>query len=144
MLVQLLAGMKDDQGRVLIPHFYEGITPLGAPENKALARAPVNDDRLRQELSLGHVDGGGAHLLDLLNLPSLNINGISSGQTGAHATNVIPATATADLDLRLVVGIDWRQQQDRVIDYVRSQGYFVVERAPSREILLAASQSGTY
>ena len=136
MLAHLLAGMKDDRGRVLIPHFYDGITPLGTVEKNALARAPVNDERLRQELSLGHVDGNGAHLLDLLNLPSLNINGISSGQTGAHATNVIPATATADLDLRLVVGIDWRQQQDRVMDYVRSQGYFVVETAPSREVLM--------
>jgi acetylornithine deacetylase/succinyl-diaminopimelate desuccinylase-like protein len=136
MLAQLLAGMKDDQGRVLIPHFYDGITPLGALEKKALARAPVNDGMLRQELSLGRVDGGGAHLLDLLNLPSLNVNGMSSGQTGAHATNVIPSTATADLDLRLVVGIDWQKQQDRVVDYIRSQGYFVVETAPSREILL--------
>jgi acetylornithine deacetylase/succinyl-diaminopimelate desuccinylase-like protein len=136
LLAQLLAGMKDDQGRVLIPHFYDGITPLGPLEKKALANAPVNDDMLRQELSLGHVDGGGAHLLDLLNSPSLNINGMSSGQTGAHATNVIPSTATADLDLRLVVGIDWQKQQDRVVEYIRSQGYFVVDTPPSREILL--------
>jgi acetylornithine deacetylase/succinyl-diaminopimelate desuccinylase-like protein len=96
----------------------------------------VNDEMLRQELSLGHVDGGGAHLLDLLNSPSLNINGMASGQTGAHATNVIPSTAIADLDLRLVVGIDWQKQQDRVVDYIRSQGYFVVETPPTREILL--------
>ncbi len=135
MLVQLLAGMKDEQGHVLIPHFYDGITPLGPLEKKALARAPVNDDALRQELSLGHVDGGGAHLLDLLNLPSLNINGISSGQTGPRANNVIPSTATADLDLRLVVGIDWQLQQERVADYIRSQGYFVVDTPPTREIL---------
>jgi acetylornithine deacetylase/succinyl-diaminopimelate desuccinylase-like protein len=136
MLAQLLAGMKDEQGHVLIPHFYDGIEPLGSLEKKALALAPVNDDRLRQELSLGHVDGGGAHLLDLLNLPSLNVNGLSSGQTGPHANNVIPPTATADLDLRLVVGIDWQQQQNRVIDYIRSQGYFVVETPPSAEVLL--------
>jgi acetylornithine deacetylase/succinyl-diaminopimelate desuccinylase-like protein len=54
----------------------------------------------------------------------------------AGATNVIPPTATADLDLRLVVGIDWQQQQNRVIDYIRSQGYFVVDTAPSKEVLL--------
>ena len=137
MLVQLLAGMKDEQGHVLIPHFYDGIAPLSAAEKDALVRAPVNDDKLRQELALGHVDGGGAHLLDLLNLPSLNINGISSAQTGAHAANVIPSTATVDLDLRLVVGIDWRKQQDRVEDYVRSRGYFVIHTPPSREVLLA-------
>ena len=36
-LVQLLAGMKDADGRVLIPHFYDGVEPLGAEEKKALA-----------------------------------------------------------------------------------------------------------
>ena len=137
MLAQLLAGMKDSEGHVLIPHFYNGIQPLSKLEREALARAPDNDEQLRHELALGHVDGGGAHLLDLLNLPSLEIRGMSSAQTGAHATNVIPSTATADLDLRLVVGIDWRQQQERVIDYIRSQGYFVVDNAPDRDVLLA-------
>src|SRR5581483_814952 len=66
MLAQLLAGMKDERGHVLIPHFYDGIVPLGELEKQALGRAPVNDDNLRREFSLGHVDGGGAHLLDLL------------------------------------------------------------------------------
>jgi len=137
MLAQLLAGMKDDTGRVLIPHFYDGIEPLSPLEEQAIAKAPKNDQRLKQELWLGHVDGGGKPLLELLNYPSLNINGISSGRTGARANNVIPAMATADLDLRLVVGVDWRQQQDRVIDYVRSQGYFVAEREPDAQLLLS-------
>jgi acetylornithine deacetylase/succinyl-diaminopimelate desuccinylase-like protein len=137
MLAQLLAGMKDEDGHVLIPHFYDGIEPLSAMEKQAIAEAPVNDSMLMDAFSLGHVEGGGAHLLSLINQPSLNINGLSSGQTGAHAANVIPPTATADLDLRLVVGIDWRQQQQRVVDYVRSRGYFIVESEPTRAILLA-------
>jgi acetylornithine deacetylase/succinyl-diaminopimelate desuccinylase-like protein len=136
MLVQLLAGMKDADGHVLIPHFYEGIVPLGPVEKKALAEAPVNDDLLRNELALGHTDGAGKHLLELLNEPSLNINGISSGQTGAHSTNSIPPTATANLDLRLVVAIDPRTQQQRVIDYIRTQGYFITSAPPTREELL--------
>jgi acetylornithine deacetylase/succinyl-diaminopimelate desuccinylase-like protein len=135
MLAQLLAGMKDDEGRVLVPHFYDGIAPLSATEKEALAQAPVNDQMLMNSFWLGHTDGGGAHLLELINQPSLNINGFASGQIGAHATNVIPPTATADLDLRLVVGIDWREQQQRVIDYIRSRGYFVVDSEPTREIL---------
>ncbi|MCU1252496.1 MAG: peptidase [Edaphobacter sp.] len=137
MLVQLLAGMKDADGHVLIPHFYDGIVPLGPTEKQALATAPVNDDMLRQELALGHTDGGGKHLLELINQPSLNINGISSGQTGAHSTNSIPPTATANLDLRLVVGIDPKTQQQRVIDYIRAQGYFITTTPPTRDELLA-------
>jgi acetylornithine deacetylase/succinyl-diaminopimelate desuccinylase-like protein len=136
-LVQLLAGMKDADGHVLIPHFYDGIEPLGPVEKKALVAAPLNDDLLRKEFALGSTDGNGKHLLDLINQPSLNINGISAGQTGAHSTNSIPTTATANLDLRLVVGITWQTQQQRVIDYIRSQGYFITRTEPTHEELLA-------
>jgi acetylornithine deacetylase/succinyl-diaminopimelate desuccinylase-like protein len=137
MLAQLLAGTKDDSGRVLIPHFYDGIKPLSTLEQEAIAKAPKNDEKLKQELWLGHVDGGGKPLLEVLNYPTLNINGISSGRTGPRANNVIPATATVYLDLRLVVGIDWREQQNRVIDYIRAQGYYVSEREPDAQTLLA-------
>ncbi|MFY9746443.1 MAG: M20/M25/M40 family metallo-hydrolase [Acidobacteriaceae bacterium] len=135
MLAQLLAGMKDANGHVLIPHFYDGIAPLSPTEKAALARAPVNDPMLMHAFWLGHTENAPAHLLSLLNQPSLNINGLSSGATGAHAANVIPPTATADLDLRLVVGIDWRVQQQRVVDYVRSRGYFIVDQEPTQQIL---------
>ena len=137
MLAQLLAGMKDQDGNVLIPHFYDGITPLGTLEKQAIAEAPVNDDALRQELGLGHVDGGGKKLLELLNLPTLNINGMAAANIGPRANNVIPSRAVADLDLRLVVGEHWQEQQKRVIDYIRSQGYWVVDSEPSRDVLLA-------
>ena len=137
MLAQLLAGMKDENGRVLIPNFYDGVAPLSAIEKQALAAAPVNDRMLMDAFSLGHVDGGGAHLLDLINQPSLNINGLAAAQTGPRAANVIPTTATADIDMRLVVGNDWREQQQRVVDYIASRGYFVVDQEPTREILLA-------
>ena len=136
MLAQLLAGMKDQEGNVLIPHFYDGISPLGVLEKQAIADAPVNDGALRQELGLGHVDGGGRKLLELLNLPSLNVNGLAAANVGTRANNVIPSRAVAALDLRLVVGEHWREQQQHVIDYIRSQGYFVVDSEPPRDILL--------
>jgi acetylornithine deacetylase/succinyl-diaminopimelate desuccinylase-like protein len=137
MLAQLLAGMKDENGRVLIPHFYDGIAPLSETEKQALARAPLNDKMLMDAFWLGHTEGAGAHLLELINQPSLNVNGLSSAQTGPHAANVIPPTAVADLDLRLVVGNDWKVQQQRVIDYVRAHGYFVVDHDPSKRELTA-------
>lgn len=135
MLAHLLAAMKNDDGHVLIPHFYDGIAPLSATEKAALAHAPVNDAMLKDAFWLGRTEGAGAHLLELINQPSLNINGLSSAQTGAHAANVIPPTAMADLDLRLVVGIDWRTQQQRVRDFVGSRGYFVVDHEPTKEEL---------
>jgi acetylornithine deacetylase/succinyl-diaminopimelate desuccinylase-like protein len=131
MLAQLLAGMKDDSGRVLIPHFYDGITPLGPAEKAALAAAPANDALLRKELSLGRSMGNGEHLLSLLNQPSLEVTGFNSGQTGSHSTNTIQSTAAATIDLRLVVGEHSRTQQERVVDYIRAQGYYVTTADPT-------------
>ncbi|WP_255462346.1 M20/M25/M40 family metallo-hydrolase [Granulicella sp. WH15] len=136
-LVQLLAGMKDGNGKVLIPHFYDGMVPMGPLDLKAMAEAPVNDNALRKELWLGRTDGGGKHLIEMITYPSLNINGISSGQTGPAAANVIPISATANLDMRLPLGIDWKVEQDRVIDYVKSQGYYVTATKPTQDELLS-------
>jgi len=133
MLAQLLGGMKDADGHVLIPHFYEGIAPLGTLEQKALAEAPVNDEMLRKEFALGRSMGGGEHLLALLNQPSLEVTGITAGKTGLQATNSIGSTATASIDLRLVVGEQARTQQQRVVDFVQSQGYFVTTAEPTVE-----------
>ena len=91
MLARLLASMKDDDGRVTIDHFYDGIEPLSEIERRAVAEAPDVDRDLMRELWLGHTEGGGKKLVELLNLPSLNIRGMSAARTGAQASNVIPA-----------------------------------------------------
>ena len=105
MLARLLASMKDDDGRVTIERFYDGIEPLTATERQAIAEAPDVDAGLMRELWLGRTEGGGKKLVELLNYPSLNVRGMSSARTGAGASNVIPATATATIDIRLVKGI---------------------------------------
>jgi acetylornithine deacetylase/succinyl-diaminopimelate desuccinylase-like protein len=130
MLARLLASMKDDDGRVLIDHFYDGIEPLSETEKRALAEAPNADADLKREFALGRTDGGGKTLLELLNQPSLNIRGMSSARSGAQASNVIPSTATASIDIRLVKGIDHREAVRRVIEHIRKQGYFVVDHDP--------------
>ena len=43
MLAQLLASMKDARGRVMVDHFYDGMTPLTALEKRAMAEAPAID-----------------------------------------------------------------------------------------------------
>ena len=72
-------------------------------------------------------------LSDAINLPSLNINGIQSGNVGKMAINQIPTYATAVLDLRLVLGNDWKRQQQKVIDHIKAQGYYVTDHEPTDE-----------
>jgi len=88
---------------------------------------------MKKELGLASVETPGLTLAEAINLPSLNINGIQSGNVGKQASNVIPTTATAVLDLRLVLGNDWQKQQQKVIDHIRSQGYHVIDHEPTDE-----------
>jgi acetylornithine deacetylase/succinyl-diaminopimelate desuccinylase-like protein len=131
VLARLLASMKDDAGRVTIAGWYDGVEPLGDAERRAIAEAPAYDDELRSQLGLARTEGGGKSLLELINQPSLNINGISSGDVGVLARNVIPTTATAVLDLRLVKGNDHRQQVQRLIGHIRKQGFYVIDHDPT-------------
>jgi acetylornithine deacetylase/succinyl-diaminopimelate desuccinylase-like protein len=133
MLARLLASMKDDDGRVTIEHFYDGIEPLSETERRAVAEAPDVDRDLMRELWLGRTEGGGKKLVDLLNVPSLNVRSMSAARVGAQASNVIPASATASIDMRLVKGIDPQTAARRVIEHIRTQGYFVVDRDPETD-----------
>jgi acetylornithine deacetylase/succinyl-diaminopimelate desuccinylase-like protein len=72
-------------------------------------------------------------LNESLNLPSLNINGIQSASVGSQSANVIPTKAIASIDLRLVVGNDWKRQQQKVIAHIESKGYHVIFKDPTDE-----------
>lgn len=132
-LAKLLATMKENSGRVTIAGWYDNIEPLGEAERRAIADAPQYDDTLRSQLGLARAEGSGKSLLELINEPSLNVNGISSGDVGALARNVIPTSATAVLDLRLVKSIDHRRQVQRLIDHIQKQGFYVIDRDPTDE-----------
>jgi acetylornithine deacetylase/succinyl-diaminopimelate desuccinylase-like protein len=131
MLARLLATMKNDEGRVTIDGWYSDVEPLGDAERKAISEAPQYDDELKRQLGLRRTEGSEKSLMELINIPSLNINGFSSGDVGALARNVIPTTASAVLDLRLVKGNDHDRQSQRLIDHIRKQGYFVIDHDPT-------------
>jgi acetylornithine deacetylase/succinyl-diaminopimelate desuccinylase-like protein len=137
MLARLLASMKDDDGRVTVAGFYDGISPLSEIEKRAVASAPDVDGDLMRELALGRTEGTGKKLVELINLPSLNVRGMSSSRTGAGASNVIPSTATATIDMRLVKGITPEMAADRLLAHIRGQGYHVVSNEPDAATRMA-------
>lgn len=132
-LVELLASMKDDKGNVTVRGWADDVVPLGPIEKKAIEEAPKYDDEIKRQLGISYTEGGGKSLLELINQPSLNINGIKSGDVGDLARNVIPATASAVLDLRLVKGNDVVRQVDKLRQHIRSQGFYVIDRDPTAD-----------
>jgi acetylornithine deacetylase/succinyl-diaminopimelate desuccinylase-like protein len=137
MLINVLNSLKNSSDRVLIDHFYDNIEPLSNTEKRAIAEAPDFDEELKKELWLGSTDGAPKKLIELLQQPSLNIRGMASARVGAQASNVIPSTATASIDMRLVKGMDHKQTIARFIEHVRKQGYFIVDTEPSADVRMS-------
>ena len=133
VLTRLLASMKDESGRVLIRGWYDDVIPLSALEKKAIKDLPFFDDSLRTQLGFAKPEGNGMSLAELINQPSLNINGIVSAEAGPAARNIIPTTASATLDLRLVKSVDYRRQMQRLVDHIKNQGFTVLDHVPTAE-----------
>ncbi|MBV9987607.1 MAG: M20/M25/M40 family metallo-hydrolase [Chitinophagaceae bacterium] len=131
MLAKLLSSMKDEKGRVTVKRFYDDVVPLTREENAALAAIPPVGDQMKKELKFVTEEMPGVTLNEAIMMPSLNINGMQSGNIGAKAANVIPVTASAVLDLRLVPGNDYQKQQQRVLDHIKEQGYYVIDHEPT-------------
>ena len=130
-LARLLASMKDADGNVTIKGWNDDVEPLGPVEIAAIREAPRYDEEIKKQLGIARTEGSGKSLLDLINLPSLNINGFKSGDVGEQARNVIPTTATTVLDLRLVKGNDHIRQVAKLRRHIESQGFYVIDRDPT-------------
>jgi acetylornithine deacetylase/succinyl-diaminopimelate desuccinylase-like protein len=133
MLARLLASMKAEDGTVLVDGFYDTVEPIGPTEREALADLPPWDEELKHELGLARTEGEPQSLPERLLLPSLTVRGLESGNVGASARNVIPATATASLGIRLVKGNDPEDMRNLVEDHIRAQGYHVVREDPDMD-----------
>ena len=131
-LAQLLSGMKDADGRVLIPGYYDGID-LDESVKEILDRVPDDRDAIHTKLGIHTPEKVGGNYQESLQYPSLNVRGLGSGWVGSTARTIVPATATAELDLRLVPESDGTRLKKLVRSYIQKQGYFITAEEPSAE-----------
>lgn len=136
LLVHLVADMRDTEGRILIPGFYDDVRPLNEAEKKALAVLPDVETALKQELALGRTEGS-ARLLDSVQAPSLNVRGLRSAEVGGAAANAIPTEAQVSIDFRLVPDQRPEKVRDRVNAWLKEQGWHLVPEEPDRETRMA-------
>jgi acetylornithine deacetylase/succinyl-diaminopimelate desuccinylase-like protein len=104
-LAQIIAGLKDRAGKILIPGFYEDVEAPSAEEKAAWQRLPFDEEHYRKTEVGSPVLTGEAGFSVLERTwarPTLDVHGMPGGFTGAGAKTVIPARATAKLSMRLV------------------------------------------
>jgi len=103
-LCQLLAKLRDKNGCITIPGFYDAVTPLSAYERKQLARLPHNDREMAKFLGVPQLFGekGFTATERRSARPTIEINGLTSGYQGEGSKTIVPAWARAKLTFRLV------------------------------------------
>jgi acetylornithine deacetylase/succinyl-diaminopimelate desuccinylase-like protein len=129
-LARLLASMKDDNGRVTIPGFYDGVV-FDEPTKKLLAEVPDDEAALRKRLGIAASDRVGASYQESLQYPSLNVRGLSASDVGPRARTVVPDAAVAEIDIRTVPETPPDRLQALLTQHVEAQGYHLVEDSPT-------------
>jgi len=130
MLSDLLAGMRDGDGRVLIDGFYDAVTPPTEAEKAAIADLPEMAPALMEELALGRREHDGLPYEETILWPALNFKGIRAGAVGADARNIINPQARASVGVRLVPEQTPADMIAVFEAHLRAQGYHIVHDTP--------------
>src|ERR1700742_2793150 len=104
-LAQIIAQLKDKDGRILIPGFYDKVEAPSKDELKAWKSLPFDEEHYRQtEVGSSQLTGepGYSVIERTWARPTLDVHGMPGGFTGAGAKTVIPAKAVAKVSMRLV------------------------------------------
>jgi acetylornithine deacetylase/succinyl-diaminopimelate desuccinylase-like protein len=123
VLTRILGGLHDDNGRVTLAGFYEGVKDTPADILDAWKKLNLSPDSFLKPIGLSVPAGEKDRLLieQVTSRPTCDVNGIYGGYTGEGAKTVIPAEATAKISFRLVGAQDPQKIRDTFRAYVKSK-----------------------
>ena len=126
VLAKVLAGIHDENGRIAIPDFYDGVPELPADVRADLAALDLTAEEFLGQVGLKIAAGEKDRMLieQISTRPTCDVNGIIGGYTGEGAKTVIPASASAKVSFRLVGD----QDPEKISQAFRA---FVRERLPA-------------
>lgn len=115
-LVEVLATMHDDQGRIAVEGFYDKVNPLTEADHEAFRKLNYDEEQVKKELDVEALGGeaGYSFLERTTARPTLEINGIAGGFYGEGLKPIVPSSAIAKVSCRLVD----RQNPDEIMDLI--------------------------
>ena len=131
-LSKVLGSMKDDKGRVLIPGFYSDIF-LSDTVKEILEGVPSEESSIKARTQTKLNDLVGSTYQESLQYPSLNIRGMQSGWVGKEARTIIPSSATAEMDIRLVLESKPEILLSSIKSHIEGLGYTVLDHTPTSD-----------
>lgn len=124
-MIQLLDSFVDKRKRVLVEGFYDNILPLSPLEEEALKKIPVDEAEILADWGLNTLDKeeGVSFYQSIMFRPTFNINGLESGYTGYGSQPIIPCTATAKVDIRLVSNQHPMDIYQKLLNHIRRRKF---------------------
>jgi len=106
VLAKIIAAIHDEDGRIAIPGFYDGVKELPAAVKKEWQALDLTAEKFLGQVGLSVPAGERGRLVieQIASRPTCDVNGIWGGYTGTGAKTVIPAEASAKISFRLVEG----------------------------------------
>jgi acetylornithine deacetylase/succinyl-diaminopimelate desuccinylase-like protein len=119
-LAEILAGMHDEQGRVILPGFYDKVREISDEERQELARLPKDDGDFLKQTGVPALYGEAGFTTNERTgvRPTLDVNGLLSGFTGQGSKTIIPAWAMAKISCRLVPDQDPQEVHQQLVRYL--------------------------
>ena len=121
-LCEIISKLKDENGVIQIPGFYDDVVPLTDDQREAIRQLPFDEDGYKKSLGLENLYGekGYSTLERATARPTLDVNGLWSGYQGEGAKTVLPAKAGAKVSMRLVPDQDHKKIAKLFDNYVQS------------------------
>jgi len=131
-LSKLLSSMWHDDGRVAIPNWYDGIT-ISDEVKEILKQVPDDETQIQKGFGIANTENIGNNFQEAIQYPALGILGLEAAWVGNKKRTIIPSTAIAELNIRLVKETNGDKMVKLVKDHIISQGYYLVEDKPTEE-----------
>lgn len=132
---ELLTSMKDESGKVIIDGFYDGID-INENAKKIMDAVPDDEKGIQQRAGFAQPEKVGQNYQESIQFPSLSVLGIQSGWVGNETRTIVPDKVIVEMDIRTVPETDSNRLIDLVRKHIESQGFTVLDRAPSATEML--------
>jgi len=129
-LSHLLASMKDQNGRVLIAGYYDGVS-LTKQQKDLINQVPENRTELLESIGIYQPESIGETYQEALQYPSFNVRGLQAGWVNEDVRTIIPSQALAEIDMRLVAETPAERQIMLVKKHIELQGYKILDSLPT-------------
>lgn len=129
LTANLLASMKNKEGKVTIDGYYDGVE-LSDITRSQLEEVPDDEDKINKRAGFSVAEKVGTNYQESIQYPSLNISGIRSGWVQEQTRTIVPSSCVVEMDIRTVPETMGSELIKKVKNHIERQGFTLFDHQP--------------